>query len=79
MTHQQWLARALTEPKLVTTGYPAEDWVSAQQYASFSWPDLVDLWLCSNRLLMHVFYQIPEAKLDTACRIGIDEPIPYRS
>jgi len=76
MTHQQWLARALTEPKLATAGYPAEDWVSAQQYASFSWPDLVDLWLCANRLLVHVFSRIPEEKLDTPCRIGIDEPIP---
>ena len=27
---------------------------SAQQYVSFSWPDLVDLWLCANRLLIHV-------------------------
>src|SRR5439155_9149782 len=42
LTHQQWLARALTEPKLVAAGYPAADWVSAQQYASFSWLDLVD-------------------------------------
>jgi hypothetical protein len=76
MAHQQWLAGALTGPKLIATGYPSEDWVSAQHYASFSWPDLVDLWLCTNRLLIHVFSGIPEEKLDTPCRIGIDEPIP---
>jgi hypothetical protein len=35
----------------------------------------VDLWLCANRPLVHVFSRIPEEKLDTPCRIGIDEPI----
>jgi hypothetical protein len=75
-THQHWFARALTEPKVVASGYPPDEWVSAQQYGSFDWDDLLDLWLCANRLLVHVLSQIPEEKLTTPFHIGIDQPIP---
>lgn len=75
-THQQWLARALTEPKLVAAAYPADEWVPAQQYDDFSWQDTVDLWVSLNRLLVHVLMRIPEDKLKMPCRIGIAEPIP---
>jgi hypothetical protein len=75
-THQQLFARALTEPRVVTRGYPPDDWVSAQQYGGFQWEDLVDLWICLNRLIIHVLAQIPEEKLKTLCHIGVEEPIP---
>jgi hypothetical protein len=75
-THQQWFARALTEPKVVAAGYPPDDWVSAQQYDSFQWIDVVDLWLCVNRLLIHVLAQIPEDKLKILFHIGVEKPIP---
>jgi hypothetical protein len=74
-THQQWFARALTEPKVVASGYPPDDWVSAQRYDSFQWVDVVDLWLCLNRLLIHVLAQIPEDKLKIPFHIGIEKPI----
>ena len=75
MAYQQWLARALTQPKLAIDEYPQEEWVSAQRYADFSWQDLVDLWLCTNRLLSHVLAQVPESKLELLCTVGIQEPI----
>jgi hypothetical protein len=75
-THQQWFARALTEPKLVARAYPADEWVSAQQYGDFSWQDSVDLWVSLNRLLIHVLMRIPEDRLKISCRVGIAEPIP---
>lgn len=75
-THQQWFARALTEPKVVASGYPPDEWVSAQQYGSFQWIDVVDLWLSVNRLLIHVLAQIPEDKLKIPFHIGIEKPIP---
>jgi hypothetical protein len=75
ITHQRWFARALTEPKVVARGYPQDDWVSAQQYGAFPWQELVDLWIGQNRLLVHVLGQIPEEKINTPCRIGIDKPI----
>lgn len=76
MAHQAWLARALTEPKVHTPGYPEEQWVSAQKYSTQPWREVVDLWACVNRLLIHVLRQIPEEKLNLPCRIGITEPIP---
>jgi hypothetical protein len=75
-THHQWLARALTQPQLTASGLPMNDWITAQQYQGVSWPDLVDLWVSMNRLLIHVIAVIPQEKLNTVCRIGIGEPIP---
>jgi hypothetical protein len=76
IAHRRWFVRALTEPKVVARGYPPDDWVSAQQYGAFPWPELVAVWLGENRLLIHVLRQIPEGKINTPCRIGIDKPIP---
>jgi hypothetical protein len=75
VTYQHWLARALIEPKLIVTGHPQDDWVSAQNYRSFSWPDLVDLWVCLNRVLVHVLAQFRDDRINMQCRVGIEEPI----
>ena len=72
--HHQWLARALTEPKLAAAGYPQEDWPSAQQYHKYSWLELVELWICINRLLVHILAAVPEEKVNMPCRVGIEEP-----
>jgi hypothetical protein len=78
--HHQWLARALTEPVLTTPGYPTEECVTAQSYASYySWRELVSLWLLINRLLVHVLTVIPEEKLAMSCRIGVAETMPLSS
>ncbi len=74
--HQQWFARALLEAKVVGISYPAPEWAGAQAYLQFGWQDLVDLWVCINRLLIHVLTRIPEGKLETPCRIGIEAAIP---
>jgi hypothetical protein len=75
-SHHQWLARALTEPQLTAAGPPMEDWVAAQHYQTFSWAELVDLWVSMNRLLIHVIAVIPQEKVGTVCRIGVSEPLP---
>jgi len=77
--HQQWLARALTEPRIDVLSYPQDDWVSAQHYGDFSWQDLWHLWVSLNRLLIHVLTRITEEKVNTPCRIGIAAPIPLWS
>jgi hypothetical protein len=74
-SHQQWLARAITEPNIVVPSYPQDSWVSAQHYGDFSWLDLIDLWALLNRLLVHVLTRIPEQRLNTPCRVGFDEPM----
>jgi hypothetical protein len=74
-TYHQWLARALTEPKLTAAAYPADEWVSAQKYSECPWQELVDLWVSLSRLMVHVLAVIPPEKMKTPCRIGIEEPI----
>jgi hypothetical protein len=74
--HHNWFALALTGPKLVANAYPAREFIAAQQYAACEWGPLVDLWAGMNRLLAHVLSKIPESKLETPCRIGINPPIP---
>jgi hypothetical protein len=72
-TYHQWIARALTEPKLAAAVYPQDEWVAAQQYRTTEWKDLVELWVRLNQLLLHVLAQIPEEKLAVGCRVGIEE------
>jgi hypothetical protein len=74
--HHQWIARALVEPRVVAAGYPAEDWVAAQQYGTLPWSPLVRLWAEVNRLIAHVVAQVPEGKNRTRCRIGVAEEMP---
>jgi len=74
--HQQWFARALTEPKLDAGGYPADGWLAAQQYNDVYWRDLVSLCMALNRLILHVIERVPQEKIDTPCRIGVAESIP---
>src|SRR5262245_15026975 len=74
--HHQWLARALSEPKLAAAGYPREEWVRLQEYRRYAWRDLVWVWLSLNKLLAYVLARVPEEKLDMPCRIGIDDPVP---
>jgi hypothetical protein len=75
-THQEWFARALTEPQLTAAGYPDPRWLSAQHYNDMPWQELLTLCRLLNRIIVHVITRIPEDKLDTPCRIGIAEPIP---
>ncbi|MBI5085482.1 MAG: hypothetical protein HZB13_12895 [Acidobacteria bacterium] len=77
-THQRWLARALSGPNLIASFPPQDEWVDVQCYATFEWQQLVDLWVCQNRLLAHVLSNIPEAKLETPCKVGLAEPVPLK-
>ncbi|HUO31872.1 MAG TPA: Clp protease N-terminal domain-containing protein [Bryobacteraceae bacterium] len=74
--HHQWLARALTEPRLDARMYPRDEWVAAQHYGEYSWPALIGLWELLNRLLIHVMAQVPEDKANLPCRVGVQDPIP---
>jgi hypothetical protein len=75
ITHQQWLMRALTESKLKVAGYPDQAAVRIQHYAGFPWTETVDLWVSSNRLLIHALLWVPENRTTVPCRIGIAEPV----
>lgn len=75
--HQQWTAHVFSEPRLTIAAYPQDDWVRAQQYQNFSWPDAIELWVGMNRLLIHVLLLIPEEKTRTPVRIGVEQPISF--
>jgi hypothetical protein len=73
-THHQWFARAIAEQRLVANAYPDDTWLAAQRYSEVPWMQLLGLWSSLNRLLIHVLAGIPEEKLQTSCRIGIETP-----
>ncbi len=77
ITHQQWFARALTEPRLESESFPFDEWVIAQKYGLSGFQELVDLWVSLNRLIVHVMAQVPTEKLNVMCRIGVHDPIPF--
>ncbi len=62
IAHEQWVTRALMESKLQARGYPDEAAVTVQNYAAFPWLEAVDLWVSTNRLLIHVQPRIPEER-----------------
>jgi Clp amino terminal domain, pathogenicity island component/DinB superfamily len=75
IVHRQWFTEALMEPKVKGARYPDQAEVHVQQFAKFPRAETVNLWASLNRLLIHLLLQIPEAKLDLPCRIGIAEPV----
>lgn len=76
--HHHWFARALAEPILVAGAPVSPEWIAAQDYGDYSWTKLIDLWISLNQLLLHVLSKIPEAKLATCCRIGIEPPVALK-
>jgi hypothetical protein len=77
-THHQWFARALTAPTLVAAGYPEDEWVEAQHYGDWPVEELTVTWGYVASLVLRVMSQIPEEKIETPCKIGIQHPMPLR-
>ena len=73
--HQRFV-RALIAPRLEFPEYQQASWVTAQSYATESWPDIVNLWLLLNRHLLHIMRVVPEGSLERPCVIGSKEAIP---
>jgi hypothetical protein len=74
-THLHWIARALTEPKPLFSGYPQDEWIAAMGYKTFVWREMVPLWGSLNALLAHTIAGIPEEKNTAMCRVGIEPPV----
>jgi hypothetical protein len=75
--HQRFV-RASLEPSLVFPGYDQDGNVQVQAIQEADWQLLVSLWATYNRFLAHVLAHIPEAKLETPCRIGQGETVTLR-
>lgn len=72
--HQRFV-RAALQPSLNFPGYDQDGNVHVQHPQEASWTLLVSLWAAYNRYLAHVIANLPEAKLQTPCQIGADQPV----
>jgi len=75
--HQRFV-RASLQTSLEFPGYDQDGCVRVQAAQDAPWILLVGLWSEYNRYLAHVITRFPSSKLDTACRIGADEPVTLR-
>jgi DinB family protein len=75
--HQRFV-RAALQGSLDFPGYDQQDWVRVQAVEEAHWPTLVTLWASYNRHLAHIIAHLPPAKLESACRIGSNEPVTLR-
>jgi len=75
--HQRFI-RAQLDDGLVFPAYAQDEWVSAQDYQTRAWADVVGLWQNYNRHLAHVILKIPAHTLDTNCQIGPSESVTLR-
>lgn len=72
--HQRFV-RAQEDAEYSGPRYEQQHWVGVQDYASSSWPELIEFWRLYNRHLAHVIERIPEERLGVTCRIGPAEPV----
>jgi hypothetical protein len=72
--HQRFV-RAMVQDTLEFPRYDQAANVRVQWVQEADWLLLVSLWASYNRYLAHVIAWIPEAKLQTICRIGENEPV----
>ena len=75
--HQRFV-RASLEPSLAFPGYDQDGNVRVQAVQDADWQLLVSLWAAYNRYLAHVIANLPDAKLETPCRIGQGETVTLR-
>ena len=72
--HQRFV-RASLQDALNFPGYDQNGNVRAQPFQQVAWTQLVALFTAYNRFLAHVIANLPEAKLQTLCRIGAENPV----
>jgi len=75
--HQRFV-RAALQTSLDFPGYDQDGCVRVQAVEEGDWTLLVSLWAGYNRYLAHVIAHLPVSKLETLCRIGLDEPVTLR-
>jgi hypothetical protein len=76
--NQQRFVRAALQTSLEFPGYDQDGCVRVQAVEEADWTLLVSLWAGYNRYLAHVIAHLPDSKLETLCRIGLDEPVTLR-
>lgn len=72
--HQRFV-RASLQPQLNFPGYDQNGNVRVQNFQHAPWSMLVSLWRSYNQFLAHVIAHLPQDKLQTACRIGVENAV----
>jgi DinB superfamily len=72
--HQRFV-RGQLQSELATPGYEQERWVETERFQDRDWNDLVQFWYAYNRHLLHVMLHVDPDRLQTAVRIGVDDPV----
>jgi DinB family protein len=72
--HQRFV-RAALQPSLDFPRYDQDGNIRVQAPQEADWSLLVSLWAAYNRYLAHIISRLPDAKLETLCRIGSGEPV----
>ena len=67
--------RAALEAEFSGPSYDQKGCVNLHGYQEMNWSDLVEFWQQYNTLLARVIARIPEDKLNTPCRVAMDEPV----
>jgi hypothetical protein len=67
--------RAALETEFHGPSYDQNGSVILHGYQELSWSDLLEFWQRYNILLVQVIARIPEAKLQTRCRVGESSPV----
>jgi len=75
--HQRFV-RASLQDSLEFPGYDQDGWQNVQAAQEVPWQTLLALWANYNRYLAHIITQLPPAKLDVPCRIGVSQPVTLR-
>jgi len=73
--HQRFV-RGQLQSELSTPGYEQERWVETERFQDRDWNDLVQFWCAYNRHLLHLMLHVDPDRLQTAIRIGADDPVP---
>src|SRR5258708_10379383 len=75
--HQRFV-RAALQTSVDFPRYDQDGCVRVQSVEEADWTLLVSLWAGYNRYLAHIIAHLPASKLETLCRIGLDEPVTLR-
>jgi DinB superfamily len=75
--HQRFV-RAQDADTLTFPRYDQDRWVEIQDYRAIPWHELVDFWLLFNRHLARVMRNVPEAKWETPCSLGGEDPVTLK-
>jgi hypothetical protein len=73
--HQRFV-RGQLDRELSMPSYEQARWVETERFQDRDWNDLVEFWLAYNRHLLHLMRHVAPDRLQTAVRIGADDPVP---